>query len=81
MEEGTKTKKTIFVGNIANDVDESVLLETFSTFGLFFTLLSTTSPNFPSSSGDIIEIQIPPASTDPNRQTGEILGYRVYFIR
>ena len=34
MEEGTKTKKTIFVGNIANDVDEAVLLETFATFGM-----------------------------------------------
>ncbi|KAJ3559113.1 hypothetical protein NM688_g540 [Phlebia brevispora] len=53
MEEGTRTKKTIFVGNIADDVDEAVLLETFSTFG------------------DVIEVQIPPASTDPNRQTEE----------
>ncbi|KAF7793133.1 hypothetical protein EIP86_004242 [Pleurotus ostreatoroseus] len=53
MEEGTKTKKTIFVGNIADDVDEAVLLETFATFG------------------DVIEVQIPPASTDPNRQTEE----------
>lgn len=53
MEEGTKTKKTVFVGNLANDVDEAILLETFATFG------------------DIIEVQIPPATTDPNRQTEE----------
>ncbi|KAA1471137.1 RNA-binding domain-containing protein [Dentipellis sp. KUC8613] len=33
MEEGTKTKKTIFVGGIGEDVDEAVLLENFSTFG------------------------------------------------
>ena len=33
MEEGTRSKKTVFVGNIADDVDETVLLETFSTFG------------------------------------------------
>ena len=33
MEEGTKTKKTLFVGNLANDVDEAVLLETFAPFG------------------------------------------------
>lgn len=33
MEEGTKTKKTVFVGGIGDDVDEGVLLETFSTFG------------------------------------------------
>jgi RNA recognition motif-containing protein len=34
MEEGTKTKKTIFVGNLTNEVDEAVLLETFATFGM-----------------------------------------------
>ena len=70
MEEGTKTKKTIFVGNIADDVDESVLLETFATFGMSFPPLSRLIPNFPSFLGDVIEVQIPPASTDPNRQTG-----------
>ena len=35
MEEGTKTKKTIFVGGIGDDVDENALIETFSTFGAF----------------------------------------------
>ena len=33
MEEGTKAKKTIFVGNLAVDVDETALLETFNAFG------------------------------------------------
>lgn len=33
MEEGTKSKKTIFVGGIGDDVDEAVLLEHFATFG------------------------------------------------
>jgi RNA recognition motif-containing protein len=33
MEEGGKPKKTIFVGGIGEDVDEKVILETFSTFG------------------------------------------------
>lgn len=33
MEEGTKGKKSIFVGGIGDDVDESVLYECFSTFG------------------------------------------------
>ncbi|KAH8106963.1 RNA-binding domain-containing protein [Cristinia sonorae] len=51
MEEGTRTKKTIFVGGIGDDVDEGVLMETFSSFG------------------DIIEVQIPPASTNPSQQT------------
>jgi peptidyl-prolyl isomerase E (cyclophilin E) len=33
MEEGTKSKKTIFVGGLGDDVDESVIYETFSIFG------------------------------------------------
>ncbi|KAJ3500440.1 hypothetical protein NLJ89_g9797 [Agrocybe chaxingu] len=33
MEEGTKTKKTIFVGGISDDTDETTLYEAFSTFG------------------------------------------------
>ncbi|EPQ58727.1 hypothetical protein GLOTRDRAFT_35766 [Gloeophyllum trabeum ATCC 11539] len=33
MEEGTRTKKTIFVGGLGDDVDEAVLVETFATFG------------------------------------------------
>ncbi|KAM5531209.1 hypothetical protein V8D89_015127 [Ganoderma adspersum] len=48
MEEGTKTKKTIFVGGIGDDVDEAVILENFATFG------------------DVIEVQIPPAPTNPS---------------
>ena len=33
MEEGTKTKKTVFVGGISDDTDETALYEGFSTFG------------------------------------------------
>jgi len=33
MEEGTKTKKTIFVGGISDDTDETTLYEAFYTFG------------------------------------------------
>jgi peptidyl-prolyl isomerase E (cyclophilin E) len=33
MEEGTKTKKTVFVGGISDDINEQVLYEAFSTFG------------------------------------------------
>ncbi|KAN0077261.1 hypothetical protein V8E55_011116 [Tylopilus felleus] len=47
MEEGTKTKKTVFVGGFGDDVDESVLYESFSPFG------------------DIVEVQLPPAATNP----------------
>ena len=33
MEEGTKAKKTVFVGGIGDDVDEQAIYESFSTFG------------------------------------------------
>jgi len=33
MEEGTKSKKTIFVGGISEETDETTLYEAFSTFG------------------------------------------------
>ncbi|KAF9464731.1 hypothetical protein BDZ94DRAFT_1161307 [Collybia nuda] len=50
MEEGTKSKKTVFVGGIGEDVDEAIIYENFSTFG------------------DIIEVQLPSAATNPNQQ-------------
>lgn len=33
MEEGTKSKKTVFVGGVGEDVDEAIIYENFSTFG------------------------------------------------
>jgi peptidyl-prolyl isomerase E (cyclophilin E) len=33
MEEGTKSKKTVFVGGVADEVNETIVLETFSPFG------------------------------------------------
>lgn len=33
MEEGTRNKKTIFVGGLSSDIDQTLLIETFSTFG------------------------------------------------
>ncbi|KAK7470185.1 hypothetical protein VKT23_001623 [Stygiomarasmius scandens] len=57
MEEGTKTKKTVFVGGIGDDVNEAVIYEHFATFG------------------DIIDVHIPPESTDPNRQDGKHRGF------
>lgn len=33
MEEGTRTKKTVFIGGVAEEVDESTIYENFSTFG------------------------------------------------
>ncbi|KAL1755899.1 hypothetical protein FB107DRAFT_212549 [Schizophyllum commune] len=53
MEEGTKNKKTIFVGGLVDEVNEATLFETFSTFG------------------DVVEVQLPPATTNPNQQQQE----------
>jgi peptidyl-prolyl isomerase E (cyclophilin E) len=34
MEEGNKTKKIVFVGGIGEDVNEEIILEAFSVFGV-----------------------------------------------
>ena len=44
MEEGTKSKKTIFVGGISEDTDETTLYESFSTFGMLASLLVSQQP-------------------------------------
>jgi len=33
MDEGTKSKRTVFIGNLGNPIDEASLVSTFSTFG------------------------------------------------
>ncbi|KAJ7109407.1 hypothetical protein C8R44DRAFT_635241 [Mycena epipterygia] len=50
MEEGSKSKKTVFVGGVAEEVDEATIYEHFLTFG------------------DIIEVQLPSAATNPTLQ-------------
>ncbi|KAG1715710.1 hypothetical protein ID866_1473 [Astraeus odoratus] len=50
MEDG-KGKKTIFVGGLAEEVDESIVYEHFAPFG------------------DIVEIQLPSAATNPAQET------------
>ena len=42
MEEGTKTKKTVFVGGISDDTDEAIIYESFSTFGMSSSFLELT---------------------------------------
>ncbi|KAF8334312.1 RNA-binding domain-containing protein [Cantharellus anzutake] len=49
MEDGAKSKKTIFIGGLSEEADQEALINAFSTFG------------------DIIDIQIPTASSD-NRE-------------
>lgn len=43
MEEGTRTKKTVFVGGISEDIDESTIYEHFSTFGTLRLSLPSAS--------------------------------------
>lgn len=42
MEEGTKSKKTVFVGGVGEDVDEAIIYENFSTFGAFCLLAESS---------------------------------------
>lgn len=81
MEEGTKSKKTVFVGGLGDDVDEAVIYETFSTFGISSTtpLLYALICNF-IQTGDILEVQLPSAVVDPNRQNGQTLRIFIYFL-
>ncbi|KAI6036556.1 RNA-binding domain-containing protein [Pisolithus microcarpus] len=51
MEEETRGKKAIFIGGLAEDVDETIIHEHFSPFG------------------DIVEVQLPSATTNPAQET------------
>ena len=77
MEEGTKSKKTVFIGGISEDTDETTLYESFSTFGVFvihlsmaaFSCASANSDFIHSRIGDIIEVQLPPPALTHHQQT------------
>jgi peptidyl-prolyl isomerase E (cyclophilin E) len=63
MEEGgNKTKKTIFIGGIGEDVDEEVILEAFSVFGepRWQGCLPCLTVLF---LGDVIDVQLPTNAT------------------
>ena len=68
MEEGTKSKKTVFVGGIGDDVDESVIYERFATFG--WSIRTTSQSSLILYPGDVIEVQLPSAATIPHQQSG-----------
>ncbi|KAI0331147.1 RNA-binding domain-containing protein [Cubamyces sp. BRFM 1775] len=53
MEEGTKTKKTIYIGGIGDEVDEALILETFSTFGDIIEVQIPPAPTNPSNPNDV----------------------------
>jgi peptidyl-prolyl isomerase E (cyclophilin E) len=69
MEEGTKGKKTVFVGGIGEDVDESIIYEHFSTFGEHFLPFAGCSAPI-CATGDIVEVQLPSAATNPTSESG-----------
>jgi hypothetical protein len=66
MEEGSKAKKTVFVGGIGEEVNEEIILEAFSVFGVFglewrshfgvdlFAIIFL---------GDVIDVQLPTNAT------------------
>ncbi|OSC99064.1 RNA-binding domain-containing protein [Trametes coccinea BRFM310] len=53
MEEGTKTKKTIYIGGIGEEVDEALILETFSTFGDIIEVQLPQAPTNPSNPNEV----------------------------
>jgi len=53
MEEGTKTKKTIFVGGIGDDIDQTIIYEQFSTFGDIIEVQLPLAPANPGQQGDV----------------------------
>jgi RNA recognition motif-containing protein len=58
--DAAKAKNTVFIGGLAPNVDENVLVEAFSLFGLLRTWHRCKQTN--DRTGDIMEVQIPPAT-------------------
>ncbi|KAI0670294.1 RNA-binding domain-containing protein [Trametes maxima] len=53
MQEGTKTKKTLYIGGIGDDVDEAAILENFSTFGDIIEIQLPSAPTNPSNPNEV----------------------------
>jgi len=78
MEEGTKGKKTIFIGGIGEDVDEAVIYEHFVPFGRRPLCFIDSFALDVLTTGDIIEVQLPQAPANPSQPTGKqtyTIGY------
>jgi peptidyl-prolyl isomerase E (cyclophilin E) len=72
MEEGSKSKKTVFVGGIADEIDESFIYEKFSTFGACVSMSKEhTAITARFHLGDIVDVQLPSAATNPTQEAGE----------
>ena len=71
MEEGTRAKRTVFLGGIGDEIDEAAIIEQFSTFGTLTSLCYVRIHVYTSSrllciAGDVLEVQIPPAQIPHN---------------
>lgn len=66
--DANKAKSTVFIGGLAQSVDESVLLQAFSPFGSFVghAVFQECTKNA-YSIGDVMEVQIPPAAVEGDR--------------
>ena len=78
MEEGTKAKKTVFVGGIGDDIDEQAIYESFSTFGKRDCFECSLRAD--TRSGDILEVQIPPQQT-PSAYQQDMRMFFMQFFR
>lgn len=70
MEEGSKAKKTVFVGGVGEEVNEEIILEAFSVFGVFeltqmlqMVFLSGVDVFALIPLGDVIDVQLPTNAT------------------
>ena len=86
MEEGSKAKKTVFVGGIGEEVNEEIILEAFSVFGVFglkwcaLWVLTSLPWSLP---GDVIDVQLPTNATGrphENRASTVIMIVAVVLI-
>ncbi|KAI0780836.1 RNA-binding domain-containing protein [Trametes elegans] len=53
MEQGTKTKKTVYIGGIGDNVDEAAIIDNFSTFGDIIEVQLPTAPANPSNPNEV----------------------------
>ncbi|KAG9008557.1 hypothetical protein FRB94_009423 [Tulasnella sp. JGI-2019a] len=67
MSEGRTSKSTVYVGGLADDVDENILIEVFSTFGDIMEVQLPTSENRTFSHGPPERVKPEPTNNGRHR--------------